>query len=169
MPRRNPATDIAPLIAVRAAASHTPTAPPAPVARFFDEEPLPAEVWTRAAEVAQTHRPGVPVWQGPLQEAPAVAWLRAACTPRVGAATAHGPGMAPGAAMMSTTNIDARPDDALERAAKAIDAEAEKRRARGVAIATGPRSGHWEALGNTAAMVAYERAAAIVRAAKGQG
>lgn len=64
---------------------------------------------------------------------------------------------------------DTRQDDVLERAAKAIDAEAEKRRARGVAIATGPRSGHWEALGNTAAMVAYERAAAIVRAAKGQG
>jgi hypothetical protein len=76
MPRRNPATDIAPLIAVRAVASRTPTAPPAPVARFFDEEPLPPEVWGRVADMAQTHQPAVPVWQGPLQEAPAVAWLR---------------------------------------------------------------------------------------------
>jgi hypothetical protein len=76
MPRRNPATDIAPLIAVRAVASRTPTAPPAPVVRFFDEPPLPDEVYTRAADVAQTHQPAVPVWQGPLQEAPAVAWLR---------------------------------------------------------------------------------------------
>ncbi len=58
------------------AASRTPTAPPAPVARFFDESPLPAEVWSRAADMAQTHQPAVPVWQGPLQEAPAVAWLR---------------------------------------------------------------------------------------------
>ncbi len=72
--------------------------------------------------------------------------------------------MAAGAAMMSTTNTDARPDDALERAAKAIDAEAEKCREVGVRIAAGPRSGYWKALGNTAALRAYERAAAIVRA-----
>jgi hypothetical protein len=59
-------------------------------------------------------------------------------------------------------------DDALERAAKAIDAEAEKCREVGVRIADGPRSGHWQALGNTAALRAYERAAAIVRGSKGQ-
>lgn len=70
--------------------------------------------------------------------------------------------------MMSTTNTDARPDDALERAAKAIDAEAEKCREAGIRIADGPRSGHWKALGNTAALRAYERAAAIVRGSKGQ-
>ena len=75
--------------------------------------------------------------------------------------------MAAGAAMMSTTNTDARQDDALERAAKAIDAEAEKCREAGIRIADGPRSGHWKALGNTAALRAYERAAAIVRATPG--
>jgi hypothetical protein len=59
-------------------------------------------------------------------------------------------------------------EGALERAAKAIDAEAEKCREVGVRIADGPRSGHWKALGNTAALRAYERAAAIVRGSKGQ-
>jgi hypothetical protein len=69
--------------------------------------------------------------------------------------------------MMNRTSADARQDDALERAAKAIDAEAEKCREVGVRIADGPRSGHWKALGNTAALRAYERAAAIVRATPG--
>ncbi len=66
--------------------------------------------------------------------------------------------------MMNRTSTDTRQDDALERAAKAIDAEAEKCREAGIRIAAGPRSGHWKALGNTAALHAYERAAAIVRA-----